>query len=92
MSMVGPHGKLEISPHLVGRLVVELSSLEQAKFIYDLSPISVSYRLSSRHWYDYCTSVFALIGGMFTVVGLIESSLHATVAQVQRANRPAYRR
>jgi hypothetical protein len=40
----------------------------EAKFVYDLSPISVAYRHSSRRWYAYCTSIFALVGGMFTVV------------------------
>jgi hypothetical protein len=56
----------------------------EAKFVYDLSPISVSYRTSSRHWYDYCTSIMAIIGGVFTVVGMIESSIHATVSTVNK--------
>lgn len=29
----------------------------EAKFIYDLSPISVHYQKRGRHWYDYLTSV-----------------------------------
>lgn len=56
----------------------------EAKFILDLSPISVSYRTSSRHWYDYLTSVMAIIGGTFTVVGMLESSIHAVVARKKR--------
>jgi len=56
----------------------------EAKFILDLSPISVSYRTTSRHWYDYLTSVMAIIGGTFTVVGMIESSIHAVVARKKR--------
>jgi hypothetical protein len=27
----------------------------EAKFIYDLSPISVKYKKAGRHWYDYFT-------------------------------------
>jgi len=56
----------------------------EAKFVYDLSPISVSYRTSSRRWYEYITSLFAIIGGVFTMVGLIESTIHATVKKAKR--------
>lgn len=56
----------------------------EAKFAYDLSPISVSYRFKTGRWYDYCTSIMAIVGGVFTVVGMIESSIHATVNTVKR--------
>ena len=58
----------------------------EAKFSYDLSPIAVNYRTKSRHWYDYCTSIMAIIGGVFTVIGMIESGIVATVSKVQRVN------
>lgn len=58
----------------------------EAKFVYDLSPISVSYRTSSRRWYEYMTSLFAIIGGVFTMVGLIESTIQATVNKAKRRN------
>ena len=58
--------------------------IPEAKFIYDLSPVAVSYRTTSRHWYDYLTSVLAIIGGTFTMVGLLESSVHATVNRRRR--------
>jgi hypothetical protein len=53
----------------------------EAKFIFDLSPIAVNYKTRSRHWYDYMTSIMAIVGGIFTVVGMLESSLHAVVAK-----------
>jgi Endoplasmic reticulum vesicle transporter len=56
----------------------------EAKFILDLSPIAVSYRTTRRHWYDYLTSVMAIVGGTFTVVGMIESSLTVAVARRKR--------
>jgi len=56
----------------------------EAKFILDLSPIAVSYSTTSRRWYDYLTSLMAIIGGTFTVVGMIESSIHAVVAKKRR--------
>lgn len=51
----------------------------EAKFIFDLSPIAVSYRTTSRHWYDYLTSLMAIVGGTFTVVGMIEAGLQAAM-------------
>mmetsp|Transcript_27698 Transcript_27698/g.66745 ORF Transcript_27698/g.66745 Transcript_27698/m.66745 type:complete len:557 (+) Transcript_27698:179-1849(+) len=59
----------------------------EAKFAYDLSPIAVSYRRSSRHWYDYATQLLAIIGGVFTVVGMIESTIEATVRRSKRGRR-----
>ena len=47
----------------------------EAKFSYDLSPISVSYFEESHHWYDYVTGVLALVGGAFTVFGMMGSGL-----------------
>ena len=47
----------------------------EAKFSYDLSPIAVNYSRESRTWYDYLTGVLALIGGAFTVIGLLDRSL-----------------
>lgn len=53
----------------------------EAKFVYDLSPISVNYRTESRRWYEYLTSLFAIIGGVFTLVGMIESTIHSAVSK-----------
>jgi hypothetical protein len=61
--------------------------IPEAKFVYDLSPIAVTYRSQSRHWYDYVTSIMAIIGGVFTVVGMIESSIHTTVNKVSTSRR-----
>lgn len=49
----------------------------EAKFQYDLSPIAVYYSEKSMKWYDYMTSIMAIIGGTFTVVGMMESSIQA---------------
>lgn len=57
---------------------------KEAKFTYDLSPISVSYNLKTRHWYDYFTSVMAIIGGTFTVVGMIESGIYTISSKKHR--------
>ena len=57
----------------------------EAKITYDLSPISVSYHSKSRHWYDYVTSLMAIVGGTFTIVGIIDSAF--SVLSVGRRRR-----
>jgi len=44
-------------------------TIPEAKFVYDLNPISVYYRIAGRKWYEFVTSLFAIIGGMFTMFG-----------------------
>jgi Endoplasmic reticulum vesicle transporter len=56
----------------------------EAKFIMDLSPIAINYRRESRHWYDYVTSVMAIVGGAFVAIGMIESTLEAAVGRRRR--------
>jgi len=56
----------------------------EAKFTYDLSPIAVSYVKKYRAWYDYFTSVMAIIGGTFTVVGMLESGIHSVSSKKRR--------
>lgn len=70
----------------------ENDTVPEALFLYDLSPISVSYRTDSRHWYDFCTSVMAIVGGVFTVVGMLEASIHATITSAKRQSMRATKR
>lgn len=55
--------------------------IPEAKFVFDLSPIAVNYNRRYRHWYDYLTSIFAIVGGTFTVVGMIESTLAKAISK-----------
>ena len=66
----------------------------EAKFAYDLSPIAVKYSFRSRKWYDYLTSIFAIIGGVFTIVGMVDGFLGRIVSRVgkQRSGGTSHRR
>jgi hypothetical protein len=88
-----------VSTNLFSYQVLESSQLAQytsdlvpeAKFIIDLSPIAVTYRMHSRRWYDYLTSLMAIVGGTFTVIGMIEGGLRVASRKVtHRKKRPAY--
>ena len=56
----------------------------EAKFIIDLSPIAIRYHSVSRHWYDYITSLMAIIGGTFTVVGIFESGVRQASRRMEQ--------
>lgn len=49
------------------------SDVPEARFSYDISPMSVVVKKEGRKWYDYLTSVCAIIGGTFTTLGLIDA-------------------
>lgn len=62
----------------------------EAKFQLDFSPIAVTYRVERRPWYDYVTTVFAIVGGTFTLIGMIESAvrfIYRWMTTVQRKSR-----
>eukprot|EP00568_Trieres_chinensis_P010519 CAMPEP_0183305858 /NCGR_PEP_ID=MMETSP0160_2-20130417/10464_1 /TAXON_ID=2839 ORGANISM="Odontella Sinensis, Strain Grunow 1884" /NCGR_SAMPLE_ID=MMETSP0160_2 /ASSEMBLY_ACC=CAM_ASM_000250 /LENGTH=476 /DNA_ID=CAMNT_0025469135 /DNA_START=146 /DNA_END=1576 /DNA_ORIENTATION=- len=54
----------------------EESQVPEARFSYDLSPMSVIVKKEGRKWYDYLTSLCAIIGGTFTTLGLIDAVLY----------------
>jgi hypothetical protein len=44
-------------------------------FRYELSPIKVRYTMSFTSWSQYLIDVCAIVGGLFTVAGILESIL-----------------
>mgnify|MGYP002784900508 CR=1 FL=1 len=54
----------------------EVNNVPEARFSYDLSPMSVVVEKEGRKWYDYLTSLCAIIGGTFTTLGLIDAILY----------------
>lgn len=54
----------------------DVQNVPEARFSYDLSPMSVVVEKEGRKWYDYLTSVSAIIGGTFTTLGLIDAVLY----------------
>lgn len=54
----------------------DVNNVPEARFSYDLSPMSVVVEKEGRKWYDYLTSLCAIIGGTFTTLGLIDATLY----------------
>ncbi len=49
--------------------------IPEARFSYDISPMSVTVSTLNKQWYEFITSVCALVGGTFTIVGLMSGFL-----------------
>jgi thiol-disulfide isomerase/thioredoxin len=64
----------------VRRLKEERSLTPQARFTYDFSPMSVVVKAKSKRWYEFLTSLFAILGGTYTVVELCSGAVD-TVSQ-----------
>ncbi|CAM9113409.1 unnamed protein product [Discosporangium mesarthrocarpum] len=47
--------------------------IPEARFAYNISPMSVLIRVERRPWYDFVTQVLAIIGGTYSVVGLFDA-------------------
>jgi thiol-disulfide isomerase/thioredoxin len=54
----------------------------QARFSYDLSPMHVTVSEKSVALYHFLTSVCAIIGGVFTVLGLMDSAVYHGITAV----------
>merc|ERR1712098_202630 len=54
---------------------------------YDVSAVSVVYRETRRSFAEFFVNVCAIVGGLFTVAGLFDSFLHASVVALARKAR-----
>lgn len=48
-----------------------------AKFSYDMSPIQIVVTQRSKAFYHFMTTTCAIIGGVFTVAGILDGLFHA---------------
>jgi len=53
---------------------------------YDISPIMVQFRESRPAFYKFLTSACAILGGVFSVAGILDKMLHATFAPQRAAS------
>jgi len=57
----------------------------QARFSYDFSPMSVVVKQKSKRWYEFLTSLFAILGGTFTICELCSSAVDTVGTAVKDA-------
>jgi hypothetical protein len=46
-------------------------------FIYDLSPIKVTYTEETTSFWTFMTSLCAIIGGVFVVAGMVDAAVYS---------------
>ena len=57
-------------------VMYDVQNVPEIKFLWDMSPMSVNLvKETDKHWYDYITSLLAIIGGTYTTLGLINRTL-----------------
>mmetsp|Transcript_84860 Transcript_84860/g.216139 ORF Transcript_84860/g.216139 Transcript_84860/m.216139 type:complete len:472 (-) Transcript_84860:67-1482(-) len=57
----------------------------QARFTYDFSPMSVVVKPKSKRWYEFLTSLFAILGGTYTIVELTSGAVDTVSTAVKDA-------
>ncbi len=50
-------------------------NVPKARFLYNMSPMSIAVQNEGRKWYDYLTNLCAIVGGAFIMLGLIDATL-----------------
>jgi len=55
----------------------------EARFSYQITPMGVVVKKTGRKWYDFVTSVCAIIGGSFTLIGVIDAAFYKILKNKQ---------
>eukprot|EP00933_Yihiella_yeosuensis_P023693 TRINITY_DN18434_c0_g1_i1.p1 TRINITY_DN18434_c0_g1~~TRINITY_DN18434_c0_g1_i1.p1 ORF type:complete len:473 (-),score=73.55 TRINITY_DN18434_c0_g1_i1:96-1514(-) len=57
----------------------------QAVFSYDISPMSIIVKAKNKRWYEFLTSLFAILGGTYTIVELTSGAVDTVGSAVKEA-------
>ncbi|GFR46085.1 hypothetical protein Agub_g7570 [Astrephomene gubernaculifera] len=58
--------------------------LPSVRFTYDLSPIQILVQETGKPWYQFLTTSCAIIGGVFTVAGILDAVLYQSFKAVKK--------
>lgn len=59
--------------------------IPMTKFSFDLSPTAVVIIQGGKRWYEFVTSVCAIIGGIFTVISLFDGAVYSISKRIKGA-------
>jgi len=65
--------------------VYKEDQIPEAKFSYDLSPVSVIVSQKGKPFYSFLTSLFAIIGGTYTVVSLLDGAVGRVSVRLKKS-------
>ena len=60
------------------------NNLPALYFKYDLSPITIEYKHNRMSFLTFLINIFAILGGVFTVAGIIDAIIHKSVLLLLR--------
>jgi len=61
---------------------LETFNVPAVYFRYDLSPVTVKFALRKESFFHFLVQICAIIGGIFTVAGIIDSLIHKSVVHI----------
>lgn len=80
----GTHKILEEYEYTAHSSLVQTTYIPVAKFHYELSPMQVLITENPKSFSHFLTNVCAIIGGVFTVAGILDAILHNTVRMMKK--------
>ena len=83
LTTIEPHGSpndaFDAYEYTVQSHTYSTDMVPAAKVSYTLSPIQIVVRQSRKAFYHFMTTLCAIIGGVFTVAGILDGLFHNTV-------------
>lgn len=61
---------------------VMVNSFPAVYFRYDLSPVTVRFTQVKESFFHFMVQVCAIVGGLFTVAGLVDSMIHSSMRRI----------
>ncbi len=61
---------------------VVVNSFPAVYFRYDLSPVTVKFTQVKESFFHFMVQVCAIVGGLFTVAGLVDSMIHSSMRRI----------
>ncbi|XP_062018188.1 protein disulfide-isomerase 5-3-like [Rosa rugosa] len=78
------HKLIEEYEYTAHSSLIESLNIPVAKFHFELSPMQVLVTENEKSFSHFITNVCAIIGGVFTVAGILDSILHNTLRLVKK--------
>lgn len=66
---------------------VPVQEIPQAKFHYDIEPFGMKLEKDSKKWYNFITSMMAILGGVFVMMRLSAVAVNGALVKMLRTTR-----
>lgn len=70
------HARFDAYEYTVQSHAYDTEDYTSAKFTYKMSPIQIVVTDKEKHFFHFITAVCAVVGGIFTVAGMIDSMVY----------------